>query len=61
MIFKDSRLREIGSWTDNAIFIGLIYLLINGFFLDMLTLRWLWLLMGMVVGRAIYFKDNRYA
>jgi len=36
-----------------------MFLLINGIFIDIFTLRWLWLIMGMMVGYSIIDKDEK--
>lgn len=41
-----------------ALALGFFYLLINSMFLDMLTLRWLWLVMGFIVGYALVEKNG---
>ena len=44
------RLLRRPDFTGVALAIGFIYLLLSGMFLDMFTLRWLWLIMGMIAG-----------
>lgn len=39
--------------------VGFVYLLISGLFLDMFTLRWLWLIMGMIVGYSFLKSDEK--
>jgi len=41
-----------------ALFLSLFYLIFNSFFLDMFTLRWLWLIIGMIIGLSILKKNE---
>jgi len=47
-----------GSFIEVSLAGSFIYLLINGLFLDMFTLRWLWLIMGVIVGYTILIKNE---
>lgn len=48
------------SFIGTALSVGLVFLLINGIFIDIFTLRWMWLIIGMTVGYS-FLKNNETA
>jgi len=50
LFFSLSKIIKRKDFIGTALTISFIYLLLNGLFLDMLTLRWFWLIAGMIVG-----------
>ncbi len=57
-VIRDAfRIMRKDDFVGMALSVSFIYLLINGLFLDMLTLRWLWLIIGMIVGYS-FLKEN---
>jgi len=59
-IFRDLiAISRRNDFVDMALAGGFVYLLINGTFADMLTLRWMWLVMGMIVGYAFLKRNEK--
>lgn len=55
---KVSRLFKDSNWMGISVGFAVIYILLNASFLDMFTLRWLWLIIGMVVGYSFLKEDE---
>lgn len=58
VFLKLSKIMRGSNWVGIALGTSFVYLLLNGLFLDMLTLRWLWLIMGLIVGYAFLEGDE---